>query len=114
MAAPVLLGLNLDLGQKRLGLKIRSSFIYKRIPKFTDKIYAAKIISPRSCLQAIYSRLLSNGFCSNFKRCWVKNENIGNILQAQVSLSHETQRRPNNRIRSISCFYSPNIIKSNE
>ena len=72
MAAPVLLGLNLDLGQKRLGLKIRSSFIYKRIPKFTDKIYAAKIISPRSCLQAIYSRLLSNGFVRTSKDAGLK------------------------------------------
>ena len=35
-------------------------------------------------------------------------------LQAQVSLSFENQRGPNNQIKSISCFCVPNIFNSNE
>ena len=51
----------------------------------------------------------------------VQNKNVLKILtlhkhplQAQVSLSFENQRRPNNQIKSISCFCVPNIFKPNE
>ena len=51
----------------------------------------------------------------------VQNKNVLKILmshkhplQAQVPLSFESQRRPNNQIKSISCFCVPNIFKSNE
>ena len=56
-----------------------------------------------------------NGLCSNFKWCYVENENVIEILtsykhplQAQESLSYESQ------IKNISCFCTPTIIKSNE
>ena len=56
-----------------------------------------------------------NGFCSNFKWCYVENENVMEILtsykhplQAQESLSFE------NQIKNISCFCTPTIFKSNE
>ena len=69
----------------------------------------------------VYQRVEPNGLCSNFRRCYVQNKNVIEILtshkrplEAQVSLSFENQRRLNNQIKSISCFCTPNIFKSNE
>ena len=47
----------------------------------------------------------------------VQNKSVPKILtphkhplQAQVSPSFENQKRPNNQIKSISCFCLPNIL----
>ena len=47
---------------------------------FLHKVFEFRIVS---------THLLSDGFCSNFKRCYVQNKSMGDTLSLRQSLQAE-------------------------